>query len=528
MPHDSTSIVTHPRVAIYCRVSTAAQEDNSSLETQETRCRDYATKQGWEVVRVFREIHTGSELFERPQLASLREAVRGKDCDMVLAYALDRVSRSQAHFGFLLSEWDHLGVGLALVTEELADTAEGRLLQSVRGFVAEIERLKIRERTQRGVQARVRSGKPIPGQKAPYGYMWRDAKRSGYVVNDEEYPIVRRIYESILQGNTLRATAQALTREGVQTPTGRAKRWEVATLHTILKNPVYTGHPAAYRTKVERVKGRNSVRYQPPSSWVELPGDIAPAIVSEGEFTAVQSRLDMNRAASPRHNANPEATLLRCGIGRCGYCGYPLQVTRRKDKPHMYRCHPLGRERHECPSFGVMAHILDPAVWESVELVLLDPHIIAREVAHRRNQDPFEADIKALERRLQDIDKRRQRLARLIASLEDDDVEAPLVAELKQLGQEAKELRSEHGRLTTLAGAREADTEALASVMSWCERVSTNLKTLTYREKRLILEALGVSVRVFRVDHNPRWELTMAPLPIVPSESDPFVFSFPR
>lgn len=175
-----------------------------------------------------------------------------------------------------------------------------------------------------------------------------------------------------------------------------------------------------------------------------------------------------------------------------------------------------------------MAHILDPAVWESVELVLLNPHIIAREVAHRRNQDPFEADIKALERRLQDIDKRRQRLARLIASLEDDDVEAPLVAELKQLGQEAKELRSEHGRLTTLAGARDADTEALASVMSWCERVSTNLKTLTYREKRLILEALGVSVRVFRVDHNPRWELTMAPLPIVPSESDPFVFSFPR
>jgi predicted site-specific integrase-resolvase len=46
VPHDSTSIVTHPRVAIYCRVSTAAQEDNSSLETQETRCRDYATKQG--------------------------------------------------------------------------------------------------------------------------------------------------------------------------------------------------------------------------------------------------------------------------------------------------------------------------------------------------------------------------------------------------------------------------------------------------------------------------------------------------
>ncbi len=528
MTHDSASAVIRPRVAVYCRVSTAAQEDNSSLETQETRCRDYAAQHGWEVARVFREIHTGSELFERPQLASLRELVRGRECDMVLAYALDRVSRSQAHLGFLVSEWDHLGASLALVTEELADTPEGRLLQSVRGFVAEMERLKIRERTQRGVQARVKSGKPIPGQKAPYGYTWRDTQRSGYILNEGEYSIVRRIYESILQGNTLRATAQALTLGGVQTPTGRAKRWEVATLHTILKNPVYTGHPVAYRTKVERVRGRGSVRYQPPSMWVELPGDVAPAIVSEDEFAAVQTRLERNRATSPRHNADPEATLLRCGIGRCGYCGYPLQVTRRKNKPHMYRCHPLGRERHECPSFGVMAHILDPAVWAIVEQVLLDPDIIAREVAHRKDQDPFEPDIKSLERRLQGIDRRQQRLARLIASLEDDDAEAPLVAELKQLGQEARELRSEHQRLTVQAGARDADTETLASLMSWCERVSTNLRVLTYKEKRLILEALGVSVRVFRVDHSPRWELTMAPLPIVASENDPFVFSYPH
>ncbi len=124
------------RVAIYCRASSAGQEDNSSLGTQKERCRDYAEKRGWTVVGLYREVHSGAELFERPQLAALREAVRRADADAVVAFALDRVSRNQAHLGFLLSEWDHAGVPLGLVTEELVDTPEGRLMQSVRGFVA--------------------------------------------------------------------------------------------------------------------------------------------------------------------------------------------------------------------------------------------------------------------------------------------------------------------------------------------------------------------------------------------------------
>src|SRR5215213_4234457 len=158
------------RVAIYCRVSSAGQEDNSSLATQETECRRYAAEHDWEIAGVYKEIFTGAELFDRPQLGRLRESVRSGEVEIVLAHALDRVSRNQAHLGFLLSEWDHHGVRLDLVTEEFDETPEGRLLQSVRGFVAEMERLKIRERTQRGVRARVDSGRPIPGQKAPYGY----------------------------------------------------------------------------------------------------------------------------------------------------------------------------------------------------------------------------------------------------------------------------------------------------------------------------------------------------------------------
>jgi DNA invertase Pin-like site-specific DNA recombinase len=61
-----------PRAAIYCRVSSSQQEENSSLHTQEEHCRAYAVEHNWTVAAVYREVHSGAELFERPQLTLLR------------------------------------------------------------------------------------------------------------------------------------------------------------------------------------------------------------------------------------------------------------------------------------------------------------------------------------------------------------------------------------------------------------------------------------------------------------------------
>ena len=240
------------RCCIYCRVSSVGQEENSSLETQEARCRAYCAARGYTVVAIYRETHTGAELFERPHLADLREAVRTGQAEVVVAYALDRVSRNQAHLGFLLSEWDHAGARLELVTEELDQTPEGRLLQSVRGFVAEVERLKIRERTHRGVRARAESGKSLPGPRPLYGYKWRDAAKSGLEIDPLTGPIVRRIFLEASRGASIRSIAARLTAEGVPTTKGGAK-WAVSTIHTILTTAAYTGRAVALRYRSERL-----------------------------------------------------------------------------------------------------------------------------------------------------------------------------------------------------------------------------------------------------------------------------------
>jgi len=67
------------RAAIYVRVSSKGQEEEgTSLGTQEAACRKYAAERGYVEAEehVYREVHTGTELWERPQLATMREAVR--------------------------------------------------------------------------------------------------------------------------------------------------------------------------------------------------------------------------------------------------------------------------------------------------------------------------------------------------------------------------------------------------------------------------------------------------------------------
>lgn len=73
------------RAAIYCRVSTDAQErDGTSLDTQERACVEQARSKGWAVVETVRDSASGYVL-ERPGIERLRRLLRGGAVDVVIA-----------------------------------------------------------------------------------------------------------------------------------------------------------------------------------------------------------------------------------------------------------------------------------------------------------------------------------------------------------------------------------------------------------------------------------------------------------
>jgi site-specific DNA recombinase len=511
MPSARSLHLAKPRVAIYCRVSSAGQEDNSSLGTQEERCRAYATERGWAVSTVYREVHSGAELFERPQLSLLRESMRRKEFDVLLVYALDRLSRKQTHQGLILSEAEHAGVEWDSVTEDIDDSPQGQILRAVIGGMAEMERLKIAERTMRGRLARVHAGKLMPGSKPPYGYRWRGECKSALDLDPVTAPIIRRIFERIASGDTMHAIVRDLRARNVPTPTGRGM-WHVATLRVIVAKPHYYGK--AYAWGWRRRTPDNPQQFD-PNKAIALPEGTVPPIVDESTWCAVQERLALNQRRAIRNARNPESALLRGGYVRCGVCGRVMSAREHAARPPEYIC-ARGPKAGQCPGCSIVAHRVDTDVWARVEALLTQPDIVRREVARLRTTDPTTRELTMVATAMADLERQQANLARAIAQIDDPYAAAPLTAQLGSLRAQHLQLEAERQGLLARRNAWAVDQHALDHVTDWCQRVASNLTSLSWAEKRLVLDALGVGVVVNPYGQTPRYMITAEiPLDVV-------------
>src|SRR5439155_4223988 len=183
------------RAVVYSRVSTDAQErDGTRLDTQERACVELAQTSGWLVVERIRDAASGYTL-DRDGIARLRQLLKQGAVDVVVAYAVDRLSRNQNHIGVLFDEVQQAGARLEFVTEKFEDTAIGRFILAARAFIGEVEREKIAERTMRGKLECARSGRIPQGMgRGTYGYTYNP--QSGQRdLEPYQAEVVRRIFQ---------------------------------------------------------------------------------------------------------------------------------------------------------------------------------------------------------------------------------------------------------------------------------------------------------------------------------------------
>jgi len=473
------------RCAIYTRVSDQKQEDDgTSLESQMERCRAYAADRGWTVVREWQEVWSGFDR-RRPKLDAVRDTIRAGSVDILLCYALDRLSRNQTDMAILADECDEAGVDLDFVTEDFEQTAVGKFIRNAKAFAAEIEREKLIERTGRGTEQRVKGGKRLSGCRSLFGYAWADETKGALVVDDVTAPIVRRIFTDFIAGGTIRGIAGQLTAEGVSTPTGKSVRWGATTVHGMLSTPEYAGDARAFRNKIERLKrGEHQTRRtrRPEADTVALPGTV-PALVTPELFAAVQTKLDRNRAESPRRNADPEAALLRSGYAKCGYCGNNLFASKTKTG-YVYRCNGAGKGRG-CPYFSIKAADLDDFVWTKVARVLRDPAQLAREVVRSWEADnPDADDLPSVERRLKKVETEVARMRRRMTAEDDDRLYAMIRADVQGLIAQAQALEAERDSILQRRSDLDSRRVTYLDFIACCENAIENVQVFDYRRKR--------------------------------------------
>jgi DNA invertase Pin-like site-specific DNA recombinase len=171
------------RVAIYARVST----DKQDAENQLAQLRAFTeTQEGWVTSSdtEFIDKTTGSGKKHRPKFEACMLAASQRKFDVLLFWALDRLSREGIvrTIGYLeqLKAW---GVGWRSYTQPFLDTGNemtNGIVLAVLSAVAKQERITISERTKAGLQrvrrAGVRLGRPLSTGKVSRTTLWRRAK----------------------------------------------------------------------------------------------------------------------------------------------------------------------------------------------------------------------------------------------------------------------------------------------------------------------------------------------------------------
>src|SRR5256712_7855768 len=142
------------------RVSTKGH--GQTTETQAVALRDYSAHRGFQIVEEYRDEGISGSKDSRPALDRLMRDARARRFDVVVVARFDRFARSVSHLLRALEEFGHLAVDFISVSESVdTSTPMGKMIFTVLGAVAELERNLIKERVHMGISRARKQGKQL-------------------------------------------------------------------------------------------------------------------------------------------------------------------------------------------------------------------------------------------------------------------------------------------------------------------------------------------------------------------------------
>jgi site-specific DNA recombinase len=330
------------RAAIYARYSSDMQSA-ASITDQVRICRRLAEERGWQVVEVFADEAISGATHLRPGFQAMQQAAMAGRFDVLVAEALDRLSRDQEHIAGLHKRMRFLGV-------EIFTKAEGPITEMHVGLGGTMSAIFLRhlaEKTHRGLEGRVKAGKSAGG--ISYGYRPdRQPLPDGTfttgdrLIDEAEAAIVQRIFEEYDRGLSARSIAIGLNRDGIAPPRSGGKgsgTWSFSTISGnwkrgtgILNNELYVGRLVWNRQHfiTDPDSGKRQARMNPEAQWIteEVPH---LRIIDDALWTRVKQRQGAIRddilteraedPGAPKIERGHRPRYLLSGLLFCGCCG---------------------------------------------------------------------------------------------------------------------------------------------------------------------------------------------------------------
>ncbi len=148
------------RVGLYARVSTNGNGQSPEMQLRELR--EYCVRRGWSAAGEYVDVGISGAKDCRPELNRLLADAHRRRLDAVVVWKFDRFARSVSHLLRALETFKALGIEFVSLSEQVdTSTPTGKMVFTVLGAVAELERSLIAERVRAGLRNARAKGKRL-------------------------------------------------------------------------------------------------------------------------------------------------------------------------------------------------------------------------------------------------------------------------------------------------------------------------------------------------------------------------------
>lgn len=360
-----------PRAAIYVRISQDREGAGLGVQRQEADCRAVAKRKGWTVTATYTDDDVSAYSGRpRPAWNRLREDIEAGAVDALVAWHIDRLTRSPRELEDVIDFAERQGLELATATGDVdLGNPTGRLVARMLGAAARHESEHKSERQLRERRQNAERGLLSGGGHRPFGYA-----ADGVTVVEDEAEVIREMARRILAGESQMSVCRDIAARGVLTPLG--KRWTPTVLRRLLASA--------------RISGRRE--HSPKAAWNGTTRPLLGEIVADAVWPAIISVEDSDRLrrvlsdpARRKYSPASGRKYLLSGVLQCGLCGNGLVGCPREGVPR-YICHRMpGTSR--CGGVATNAARTDELVRDMV-LVALDSAETREALARRDDIDP--------------------------------------------------------------------------------------------------------------------------------------------
>lgn len=441
------------RAVIYARYSSDNQRE-ASVEDQVRICKARIRREGWSLEATYSDSAVSGASRLRPGYQKLLQDARLGQFDIVVAEALDRLSRDQEDIAAFFKQLSYSGIRI----HTLADGEISELHVGLKGTMNALFLKDLAAKTHRGLEGRVRNGLSAGGDVFGYDIVKEyDARgepvRGKRKINRQQAETIVRIFQEFAGGKSSRSIAKELNEESVPGPRGRD--WNDSSIHGnrrrgsgILNNELYIGRMVWNRQRFikDPQSGKRQARLNPKEEWItedvphlrivenklwsrakERQGGLS---IKEGE-----TRTGANLNSRHRHQ------FLLSGLIKCALCGSNYIIVG-KDT---YRC-STWRTRGTCTNeLRLNRHEIEAKVLAGIKHQLADP-ALAEHFIQEFNAEVAKLNAGSIgsrqgtERELRNVDKK---LTAIMHAIEQGVVTVTTKGRLLELERKREKLESQ-------------------------------------------------------------------------------------